>query len=343
MRGLRVRPALQAALLMLCGVLLACGAGEILVRIATANQENYVVEMWRYARLLKERSPDPKVGHQNRPNSSARLQGVDMRFNALGMRGPMPDPRIPADRTVVILGDSVALGWGVPEQRTLRAQLASALGADIQVLNAGVGNMNLAQVVALWSHLRTRVHAGTIIVVPTARSAAIQPPDTTNWLVEHSELAALTVTFFRQVTSGAMGRDSLVAAYRSDWTNGAGLDAMRGALDQLKRMQAERGTRIIVAAMPETHDMRRYSLGFITASLKHESLQRGWEFVDLLPLFLGEPSENFRVSPQDAHPNGEAFRRIAARLAPSVRRAIASRPGCEAGPGAGPQDCPSVH
>ncbi|MFA5963675.1 MAG: hypothetical protein WC804_06625 [Sphingomonas sp.] len=343
MPRLHVRPALQSVLLMFCGVLLACVAGEILVRIATANQENYVVEMWRYARLLKERSPDPKVGHQNRPSSSARLEGVDVSFNALGMRGPMPDPRIPADRTVVILGDSVALGWGVPEQQTLRAQLARALGTDIQVLNAGVGNMNLAQVVALWSHLRTRVHAGTIIVLATARSSAVQPPDTTNWLVEHSELAALTVTFFRQSMSGATGRDGLVAAYRRDWTNGAGLDAMRGALDQLKQMQAQRKPRIIVASMPETHDMKRYSLGFITASLKHESLQRGWEFVDLLPLFGDEPSENFTVSPQDAHPNGEAFRRIAARLAPMVQRAATPPPGCKAGPGTGPQDCPPAH
>jgi hypothetical protein len=338
-----VWPALQSVLLMLCGVLLACVAGEILVRVATANQENYVIEMWRYARLLKEKSPDPQIGHQNRPNSSARLQGVDMKINALGMRGPMPDPAIPSDRTVVILGDSVALGWGVPEQQTLRAQLASTLGSDTQVLNAGVGNMNLAQVVALWSHLRTRVHAGTIVVLATARSSTVQPPDTTNWLIEHSELAALTVTFFRQSTSGATGRDGLVAAYRRDWTNGAGLDAMRGALDRLKLMQAERKTHIIVAAMPETRDMQRYSLGFITDGLKQESLQRGWAFVDLLPLFRDEPSENFRVSPQDAHPNGEAFRRIAARLAPVVQRATTSPPGCNAGPGAGPQDCPSAH
>ena len=335
----RVRKALQSVLLMLCGVLLACVAGEALVRVATSNQQNYVIEMWRYARLLKERSTDPQVGHEHRPNSEAQLQGVDVTINALGMRGPMPDPAIPPERTVAILGDSVAFGWGVEEPETLRGQLADALGPETQVLSTGVGNMNLTQIVAHWSHLRKNVRPATIIVLATARASEVQPPELRNWLVENSALAAMTVTYFRQVTSGATGRESMVDAYRSSWTDGPGLGAMRAAMDRLNAMEAEQGTRIIVALLPEPHDMNNYELGFMSDVMEREALQRGWEFVDLLPSLQGPPSSDFWVTAQDVHPNSKAFGRITARLAPLIMGEPAVQTSCSAGQKDNAGDC----
>ena len=82
------------------GILMALATGEGLVRLATMNQENYVIEMWRYAKLLKMKSPRSDIGHQHIPNRTATLQNVVIRINSLGMRGPEPNDAAPRNNFV---------------------------------------------------------------------------------------------------------------------------------------------------------------------------------------------------------------------------------------------------
>lgn len=302
------------------GIFLACAAGELLVRVGTADQKNYVIEMWRYANSLKQPSADPDIGHEHRPGRSATLQGVDISINSLGMRGPEPMPDSAIDKRIVILGDSVALGWGVPEQDTLRSQLAHALPAKTEVLNAGVGNMNLAQIVALGTRLSHRIHIDTVVLLCTPRAPEVQPRDGAGWLLKHSELAALLVTFVRQATSGAAGRERLIEAYRANWTHGPGLEAMTSAMDRLAALQNELGFKVVVALVPESHDFNDYRFGFITDVMARESAARGWPFVDLLPLLQGPANGTYWVSTNDIHLNGKAYSLIANRLLPLLRQ-----------------------
>lgn len=317
---------MRSVLLVLAGIVLGCLAGEGLVRLGTANQKNYVIEMWRYANLLKQRSDDPAIGHEHRPGRSARLQGVDVSINSLGMRGPEPDPDRPA---VVIVGDSYAMGWGVEEADTLRGQLAAKLDAAApdarwQVLTTGVGNMTLSQSIALWLRMEDRLSAypagaipvKTVILLPTVRSAEPQMPDNAGWLVRNSELAALAVTFIRQAGSGKSGRDDLVAAYRDTWSGGPGRAAMDRALDRLAADAAARGQRVILAQLPDTNDFVDYDFGFMTTIMADAARAHDWTFVDLLTPFRGETAADFWVAPGDVHLNGGAYDRIADQLVP---------------------------
>jgi hypothetical protein len=66
------------------------------------------VEMWRYARLVKIESPDPKIVEEHRAKADEVLMGVRVRTDEHGFR--LPDPatqaaRRPGDRQVVALGD----------------------------------------------------------------------------------------------------------------------------------------------------------------------------------------------------------------------------------------------
>ncbi|MFD0391501.1 hypothetical protein ACFQ4K_32495 [Tistrella bauzanensis] len=83
---------MRSVLLVVAGIVLGCLAGEGLVRLGTANQKNYVIEMWRYANLLKQRSDDPAIGHEHRPGQSARLQGWISRSTAWACAGLNPSP-----------------------------------------------------------------------------------------------------------------------------------------------------------------------------------------------------------------------------------------------------------
>lgn len=307
---------LSAAGLVLFGLLLACIAGEVLVRVATASQQNYLIEMWRYATLLKRQSADPTIGHEHVPGTSASLQGVEVSINSLGMRGPEPDLATPGKQKVVIIGDSNAMGWGVPEADTLRGQLAADLGPAAEVMTTGVGNMNMTQIVANWLRYSGTVRPQTVILLATVRAPAVQEGEGAGWLVRHSQLYALLVSFVQIAMQNTPGREGLVDHYRTLWSGGPGFVAMEAALDRLKANQATESYRVIVMLVPEPHSYQPYLFGFTSDIMRSEAETRGWTFIDPLPELEQKPAESYWVTNSDVHFNADAFHIMAELLKP---------------------------
>ena len=303
---------------MLLGLLLACAAGEGLVRVATASQQNYLIEMWRYAKLLKRQSVDPVVGHEHIPGASASLQGVEISINSLGMRGPEPDLRAPGKKKVVIIGDSNAMGWGVPEAGTLRGQLAAKLGADTEVMTTGVGNMNMTQIVANWLRFSEVIRPDVVIVLATARATALQDGTPPGWLVRHSQLFALIVSFVQIAVQNTPGQEGLVDNYKSIWTSGPGRVAMETALDRLKVDQTQHGYRVIVMQVPEPHSYHPYLFGFISEVMRDAATRREWTFIDPLPTLQQQPADSYWVANNDVHLNAKAFHLMTDVLLPHL-------------------------
>lgn len=307
---------LSGAGLVLLGLLLACAAVEGLVRVATSSQQNYLIEMWRYATLLKRNSADPVIGHEHIPGASAVLQGVEVSINSIGMRGPEPDLSTQGKHKIVIVGDSTAMGWGLPEDETLRAQLAGWLGPGTEVMTTGVGNMNMTQIVANWLRYADTIRPDTVIVLATARAPAVQDTGQAGWLVRHSQAYALIVSFVEIAMSNTPGQAGLVAAYEKMWAGGPGRVAMDVALDRLKADQAKHGYRVLVMMVPEPHSFQPYQFDFTTNIMRVESEKRGWTFLDPLPNLRQEPAESYWVANNDIHPNAKAFQVMTDLLRP---------------------------
>lgn len=62
---------------------------------------------------------------------------IEMRFNAEGFRGSLPDPK--DDRTTIFLGDSFTEGWGLEESQTIPAVYTRLTGDP--VLNLGIAGI----------------------------------------------------------------------------------------------------------------------------------------------------------------------------------------------------------
>lgn len=304
---------------VLLGLLLACLSVEGLVRVATSSQQNYLIEMWRYATLLKRNSADPVVGHEHIPGASAVLQRVNVTINSLGMRGPEPDLSTPGKRKVVIIGDSTAMGWGLAENDTLRGQLASWLGSGAEVMTTGVGNMNMTQIVANWMRYADKVRPDTVIVLATARAPAAQDPGNASWLVRHSQAYALMISFVEITLSNTPGKAGLVDAYKRMWDGGPGRIAMNEALDRLKANQAMHGYKVLVMMVPEPHSFHPYNFEFTADVMRAESEARGWIFIDPLSKLRQESAESYWVANNDVHPNAKAFKVMVDTLKPYLR------------------------
>lgn len=315
---MKIKVLLRSLMLSLLGVCMALAVGEVFIRFATSDQQNYVIEMWRYANLLKQESDNPAIGHVHKPNQSAKLQGVDIRINSLGLRGAelRSDPEV--KHRVAVVGDSVALGWGVKESETLSGQLDLRLGAEYEVINAGVGNMNLAQVVAHWSEVSAKVSVDTVVLLVTPRAVEKQRQSSKSWLLRNSELCALISTFVQQISLGAKGKSNLIDSYKFLWSEGESRNTMLKAFSDLSTLHAKKHFKILVVMIPETNDMNNYAFGFIGDTVAAVAMQYQWTYVDPLNLFKGVESTYWQVSKNDVHLNGKAFAVIADEIAGKI-------------------------
>ena len=69
----------QASILFFALILI-----EGMLRIVNSDMTNYDIEMWRYAKELKQ--ADSLFGHKHIKNKSSILQGVEIKLNSRGMR-----------------------------------------------------------------------------------------------------------------------------------------------------------------------------------------------------------------------------------------------------------------
>src|SRR5207244_2241722 len=120
----RARTFLFGRISIILTFIMSAGAAEGILRLKNASMKNYDIEMWRYGRELKYASELAMLGHEHLPNAKATLQSVEIRTNAWGLRGgPVSERPAQGGRRILMLGSSIALGWGVPEDRTVSSLL----------------------------------------------------------------------------------------------------------------------------------------------------------------------------------------------------------------------------
>src|SRR5262245_52901940 len=138
----RSSPGLRLGLLAL-GIALGVGGVELGLRLAGAERDAGTL------RALHEPRPDRAWLYGLRPGASARMDAtgdVLYTINADGFRD-RPREKVPPRGTwrAVVLGDSVAFGYGVEQEATFPARLERLLsraGAPAEVLNLAMNGYN---------------------------------------------------------------------------------------------------------------------------------------------------------------------------------------------------------
>jgi hypothetical protein len=105
------------------------------------TRELYIEQRHLMQEEFCEEDPDPDVGWHNIPGHSGIFENREFKttvhMNSLGLRGPEINLRAPGRRRILLLGDSVTVGWGVNDDETFAALLQSR-HANWDVLNGGV-------------------------------------------------------------------------------------------------------------------------------------------------------------------------------------------------------------
>ena len=317
--GINLRKLALDVIIALFAVLVAAGVGEAVVRLKNNSMKNYDIEMWRYAKELKVRSGDPILGHEHIKNASALLQSVTIRTNEWGLRGaPVPAPRS-GQRRILVLGASITLGWGVPEEETMTGRLQQRFnrdGTDVVVMNAGIGNYNAERYVELFLTKLKDLEVTDIVIHYFLRDAEVLDVPGGNWLLRNSELA-VTLWEVRSRYLGSTGEKSLLDHYRKVYAPDApGLAAMKKALKRLGDYAHGHGINLYLAMVPDVHNLENYQLGFAHQIVKQTATTLGYKYIDLLPYFGTLAPKDVWAMPGDPHPNALGHQLMADALYP---------------------------
>jgi lysophospholipase L1-like esterase len=313
----RATAPLYSILLVVVSVGLMLLSAEAVLRLKNNSMTNYDIEMWRYAKELKAPSPDPALDFDHVPSRSAILENVEIRLNDKGLRNGPIRPLEPGGRRILLLGGSITLGWGVPQDQTIAAVLEQRLraaGEDVQVLNGGVGNYNTERYVSRFFRELTELHPTDIVVQYFLRDAEALPPGGGNWFLRHSELAVTLWIAFHRLFDRE-GEQSLVDHYRAVYDpNAPGFRVMEQKLARLADYAHQHEIRIYLAMTPDVHDLIDYKFGFVHDIMKKIAEQDGYQYVDLLPALQGRSPQELWAMPGDPHPNALGHRVMAGAL-----------------------------
>lgn len=255
-------------------------------------------------------------------------------YNALGMRGPLPNPNIPGHNRIVLIGDSVAMGWDVPEGQTLRAKISQKLGPNTDVITTGVPGANLPEAVAHWLSYNDRIAVGTVILVATLRAPGPSYNQKTHksnflkireWLKSHSRLCATIVSmaWYQKLRHPEKYADANLhdtsAIYLPPWRDQASLQKMQAAMDILQADQKKRGYRVIMLIVPDLGRFHPYPAKHMHQILHRAARDRGWPYVDPLKALARRPANTYWALPNDHHPNAAAIGIMTDQLMPVLR------------------------
>jgi len=113
---------------------------------------------------------DPEIRYVLAPNQQGWIDDGWMTINSLGFRGrDVVTPKPPGSFRVVVIGDSVTMGWGVGDNETYSAQLEELLhrrfpDRRLDVVNLGVGGYDTRQEVALLKRNVSRLQPDLVLV-----------------------------------------------------------------------------------------------------------------------------------------------------------------------------------
>jgi hypothetical protein len=132
------------------------------------------------SRLWLNYVPDPDLVFRLPAHFQGTYQGVTISTNAMGLRDREIEPRKEGELRILLLGDSITFGYGVPIEQTYGRRLESILTAQVDrpviTVNGGMGGFNTVQEHDFLEKHATEIDPDVVTVLYLANDIALNNP-----------------------------------------------------------------------------------------------------------------------------------------------------------------------
>jgi len=334
---------LAALLVALLGAELACRLFVAAGWSRPSLRGRIAPELPYAARLV--RSDDPKLYIENDP--------AGPEVNRDGFRGPdVAREKPPGTFRIIVLGDSVTFGLGVPTEETFTARLGASLAAKrspndprYEVLNFGVSGYGTAQEIHLLEVKGLAYHPDLVLLVYivndplgpellalSLREVAELERRPLNVAAHHSELLGLVLDRIGLLRQTGRTEATYDAAYR----NPQAWAGVTDGLAELARLGREHDFRVAVVVFPLLYDFAHYPCARYHEQVRDAVARVGVPFLDLrfeLPL---REATGYRLNVlDDTHPNARGHADAAVAIERFLRESGALAPRAAGPPSPG--------
>lgn len=298
-------------------------SAEIAIRIIDRFVILYDIEMAKYATSLKADNKNSDLSHHHRKNSQAHLMGVDMVINSQGLRDKEYLVNKPPNTyRIMVLGDSITLGWGVEQKDCYAKQLEELLSKNFspktsfkyEVINTGVGNYNTVQELTYFKEDGYRFNPDMVILAFFINDAEPVPKKSKNFFLNHSHFAVYFWSKINIIRSLFYPQKNYYIDYYRDLYNDSNLGWIRckDALIELNNYCVKDKKKFLIVFIPELHDLAEpYKFKDIYNKVADFLKSQEIGYLDLYPSFKNKDGRRLWVSYEDAHPNKTGHKIIA--------------------------------
>jgi lysophospholipase L1-like esterase len=305
-------------LVLAIAVLFCCAAMEIALRVMFAHSMDFSMEMWKYAVQLKRPVANPQLSFAHAANRSAFLMGVPVSINSDGLRDrEYTVAKPPGVYRIMMLGDSTTFGWGVRHEDTAAKFLERKLNGHlppgynkVEVINTGVGNYDTVQEVTYYETIGYKYQPDLVVLVFFINDPEPVPVERKGILIDRSYLIAFATNRFDGILRHAGVRPDWKKYYALLYDDDRpGFQACKKALVSLADSTRSNEAKLLVAILPELHQINGDSYPFKAAHAKIEDVMASKD-VPVAELIDGlkdrGPEETLWVTALDDHPNAKA-------------------------------------
>ena len=278
---------------------------------------NYDIEMWKYSKLLKEKIKNPKINHIHKKNTTAELQKTKIRINNLGMRGNdiNLDNLDTYDNKVMILGSSIALGWGVENDKIfteiLKKKLFKEKDQKVIFFNTGTGNYNAQRYINNYFEYYSEIPKDKILILFFVNDTEILSNSEGNFFTRNFHFGVLIWKYIRTFNDNLF-KKTLKEYYEEKYhTDYLGFKIALKNLKKLSNHCKDKNLECTIVMTPDIHNLKNYELKFIHTKMSKISKDFGFQFIDLLEEFIEVDSKSIWNEYNDPHPNARGHEIIA--------------------------------
>tara|TARA_X000000368_G_C23045412_1_gene718910 strand:- start:1276 stop:2247 length:972 start_codon:yes stop_codon:yes gene_type:complete len=284
---------------------------ELILRVKHHYVINYDIEMWKYAKKLKQKIPNNKINHIHINNKSALLQKTEIKINNQGQRDIDYDNLLlrKYDRRFLILGSSVALGWGVDNDKTFTSVMNNKAVNDKKkwiFINGGVGNYNTERYVNNYFQNWKSLEFTDIIIHFFVNDTELIQSAKTNFFTENLHLGVVLWKLVNSYVS-VFNPENITEYYKKRYEDDyKGFIIAKNELKKLSLHCQKNKINCHIILMPDLHKLKPYKLDFINKKIYETSKELNLPYFDLLNTFNKIEVKKLWNKYNDPHPNNYA-------------------------------------